>query len=72
MQGWSEARVLAYLQKDCNPNAYFYRFNERGEAQGTGEWTDAEKGVVRCCCFVFCRPASVHGCVPQQCCSLKL
>lgn len=36
--GWSEARINAYKNKDKNPNAYYYRFNDPNEAQRTGEW----------------------------------
>lgn len=43
-QGLSEARIKAYLKKDENPNAYYYRFNDIGEQQATGNWTDDERG----------------------------
>ena len=45
LQGWSEARIKAYLKKDENPNAYYYRFNDIGEAQSTGNWSEDERGV---------------------------
>ena len=41
--GWSEARVKAYMNKDNNPNAYYYRFNDVGEVQGKGKFKPAEK-----------------------------
>lgn len=41
--GWSEARVKAYMNKDNNPNAYHYRFNDVGEIQGKGKFTKEEK-----------------------------
>jgi len=41
-EGWSEARVKAYKLKDKNPNAYYYRFNDPGEAQKNGKWTREE------------------------------
>ena len=41
--GWSEARVKAYMNKDNNPNAYFYRFNKIGEEQGKGSFSKDEK-----------------------------
>ena len=41
--GWSDARVKAYMHKEVNPNAYFYRFLEKGEKQATGSWTAEEK-----------------------------
>lgn len=47
-QGWSEARIKAYLKKDENPNAYYYRFNDIDEPQATGNWNDEEKGAVDC------------------------
>ena len=30
-EGWSAARVKAWKNKEVNPNAYYYRFNEPGE-----------------------------------------
>ena len=42
MEGWSEARKRAYQLKDHNPNAYYYRFNDPGEAQGNGAWKKDE------------------------------
>ena len=46
LQGWSEARIKAYLKKDENPNAYYYRFNDIDEPQATGNWDDDEKGAL--------------------------
>lgn len=43
--GWSTARIKAYKNKDKNPNAYYYRFNEPNETQRTGEWSIDEKIV---------------------------
>jgi hypothetical protein len=40
--GWSEARVKAFLNRKNNPNAYYYRFNDLGEAQSTGNWSKEE------------------------------
>lgn len=37
--GWSEARITAWKLRETEPNAYYYRFNEPGEAQKTGAWT---------------------------------
>jgi len=39
MEGWSEARKLAWSRRETNPNAYYYRFNDPGEEQATGKWT---------------------------------
>ena len=33
----------AYMNKDNNPNAYHYRFNDVGEIQGKGKFTKEEK-----------------------------
>jgi hypothetical protein len=41
-EGWSEARVKAYKMRDKNPNAYYYRFNDPGEAQKNGKWTKVD------------------------------
>jgi len=41
-EGWSPARIKAYQQKDTNPNAYYYRFNDPGEEQRNGPWTKEE------------------------------
>ena len=35
--------LLAYMNKDNNPNAYHYRFNDVGEIQGKGKFTKEEK-----------------------------
>jgi len=42
MEGWSEARKKAFKNVKKNPNAYYYRFNEPGEKQGNGAWSDEE------------------------------
>ena len=39
----SEARKRAYQLKDHNPNTYYYRFNDPGEAQGK----DMEKDEIK-------------------------
>lgn len=33
----------AWSLREQNPNAYYYRFNEPGEKQRNGKWTEAEK-----------------------------
>lgn len=43
--GWSSARITAYKNKDKNPNAYYYRFNDANEAQRTGEWDYNETAI---------------------------
>eukprot|EP01122_Echinamoeba_exundans_P010684 TRINITY_DN4054_c0_g1_i2.p1 TRINITY_DN4054_c0_g1~~TRINITY_DN4054_c0_g1_i2.p1 ORF type:complete len:711 (-),score=177.41 TRINITY_DN4054_c0_g1_i2:1487-3619(-) len=43
MEGWSQARVRAWKLRDSNPNAYYYRFNDPGEEQRNGKWTEDEK-----------------------------
>ena len=40
--GWSTARVKAFMHRKENPNAYYYRFNDLGEKQATGAWTEKE------------------------------
>jgi len=35
-EGWSAARVQAWKNKEVNPNAYYYRFNDPGESQKNG------------------------------------
>eukprot|EP00948_MAST-09A_sp_MAST-9A-sp1_P004079 g4079.t1 len=40
--GWSEARTKAWLNRERNENAYYYRFNEPGEVQRTGGWSKEE------------------------------
>jgi hypothetical protein len=42
-EGWSGARMRAWKLRDENPNAYYYRFNDPGETQRNGKWTEAEK-----------------------------
>jgi hypothetical protein len=43
MEGWSEARKRVYAKREENPNAYYYRFNDPGEPQKNGRWTDGEE-----------------------------
>jgi len=43
MEGWSSARIRAWSLREQNPNAYYYRFNEPGEKQRNGKWSEAEK-----------------------------
>ena len=40
--GWSKARCKAFMHRKQNPNAYYYRFNDLGETQATGAWSEAE------------------------------
>jgi len=42
-EGWSKARIEAYEKIKTNPNAYYYRFNEPGEKQKNGKWSQKEK-----------------------------
>ena len=37
--GWSKARIDAFMNKDTKPNAYYYRFLDRGEIQSNGGFT---------------------------------
>ena len=39
MLGWSDARVKAWNGRVKNENAYYYRFNAPGEAQGNKGWS---------------------------------
>ena len=41
-EGWSEARIKAWKNREKNENQYYYRFNAPGEAQSNGKWSDAE------------------------------
>jgi len=43
MIGWSEARIRAWKMRDTQPNAYYYRFNDPGQQQRNGKWTDDER-----------------------------
>ena len=42
-EGWSEARRKAFANRETNPNAYYYRFNDPGQQQAKGAWSDEEK-----------------------------
>ncbi|KAF0974775.1 hypothetical protein FDP41_006249 [Naegleria fowleri] len=42
-EGWSKARIEAYAKIKTNPNVYYYRFNEPGESQRNGKWSEQEK-----------------------------
>ena len=39
MEGWSEARKIAWAKRDTAPNTYYFRFNAPGEKQKTGPWS---------------------------------
>lgn len=41
-EGWSEARIKAWKNREKNENQYYYRFNAPGEPQANGKWTDEE------------------------------
>ena len=41
-EGWSDARVKAWKNREKNENQYYYRFNAPGEKQANGSWTDEE------------------------------
>lgn len=43
--GWSEARIRAFKTRESNPNSYYYRFNDPGETQGKGKWSDEERDL---------------------------
>ena len=43
--GWSEARIKAFKNREKNPNQYYYRFNDPGEPQATGKWSEKDKAL---------------------------
>lgn len=43
--GWSDARIKAFKNREKNPNQYYYRFNDPGEPQATGKWSDKDKAL---------------------------
>ncbi|CAO3625612.1 unnamed protein product [Cunninghamella blakesleeana] len=51
----TNAREIAHKMFKKNPNMYFYRHNEPGLEQWTGDWTDEEKEI-------FLKVAKEHGC----------
>jgi hypothetical protein len=44
-EGWSLARINAFTRREENPNAYYYRFNDPGEAQRNGKWSKEEEDL---------------------------
>ncbi|KAI9022932.1 hypothetical protein CLU79DRAFT_749560 [Phycomyces nitens] len=50
-----DAKAVAQLMFKKNPNMYFYRHNEPGVGQWTGDWTVEEKEM-------FLKVAREHGC----------
>ncbi|KAF9122036.1 hypothetical protein BGW39_010071 [Mortierella sp. 14UC] len=50
-----EAKMIAKGLFKKNPNAFFYRHNEPGQEQWTGDWTTEEQEI-------FLRVAAEHGC----------
>ncbi|SAM00182.1 hypothetical protein [Absidia glauca] len=53
--GRNSARAIAQMMFKKNPNMYFYRHNEPGVEQWTGDWTEEEKDL-------FMKVAQEHGC----------
>ncbi|KAF7727790.1 hypothetical protein EC973_007021 [Apophysomyces ossiformis] len=53
--GRSSAKVISQAMFKKNPNMYFYRHNEPGVEQWTGDWTEEEKEI-------FLKVAREHGC----------
>ncbi|CAO3618006.1 unnamed protein product [Cunninghamella echinulata] len=49
------AKAVAQMMFKKNPNSYFYRHNEPGIEQWTGDWTDEEKEI-------FLKVAKENGC----------
>lgn len=49
------AKAVAQMMFKKNPNMYFYRHNEPGVEQWTGDWTEEEKQK-------FLEVAREHGC----------
>jgi len=41
-EGWSEARIKAWKNREKNENQYYYRFNHPGEKQANGKWSPEE------------------------------
>ncbi|GJJ77263.1 hypothetical protein EMPS_09622 [Entomortierella parvispora] len=50
-----DAKMVAKAMFKKNPNAFFYRHNEPGQEQWTGDWTEPEKEL-------FLKVAREHGC----------
>ncbi|KAF8924298.1 hypothetical protein BGZ52_008412 [Haplosporangium bisporale] len=50
-----DARMVSKAMFKKNPNAYFYRHNEPGQEQWTGDWTSDEREI-------FLQVAREHGC----------
>ncbi|KAI9287440.1 hypothetical protein BC943DRAFT_319793 [Umbelopsis sp. AD052] len=51
----TSAKAVAHMMWKKNPNMYFYRHNEPGIEQWTGDWTEDEKSI-------FLNLAKEHGC----------
>ncbi|KAF9187658.1 hypothetical protein BGZ50_001806 [Haplosporangium sp. Z 11] len=50
-----DAKMVAKALFKKNPNAFFYRHNEPGQEQWTGDWTEPEREL-------FLKVAKEHGC----------
>lgn len=48
---WCDAKVMAWLEREVNPNAFFYRFLPEGEAPRTGPWSEEELATLRRVCL---------------------
>ncbi|KAG0168280.1 hypothetical protein DFQ29_010215 [Apophysomyces sp. BC1021] len=56
----TSAKAISQMMFKKNPNMYFYRHNEPGVEQWTGDWTPEEKEV-------FLKVAREHGCGDKVC-----
>ncbi|KAG9323775.1 hypothetical protein KVV02_007770 [Mortierella alpina] len=50
-----DAKMVAKAMFKKNPNSFFYRHNEPGQEQWTGDWTEPERDL-------FLQVARTHGC----------
>jgi len=62
-EGWCDAKIIAWLDRSVNPNAYYYRFLPEGEAPKTGPWTAEETATLKAVCLE--KKVNVQGSRPE-------
>lgn len=50
-EGWCDAKIIGWLDREHNPNAFYYRFLGEGVLPKTGGWTPEEVATLKKVCL---------------------
>eukprot|EP00667_Euglena_gracilis_P024802 EG_transcript_28717 len=62
-EGWCDAKIRAWLERDTRPNAYYYRFLDEDEEPKSGPWSEEELAKLKAVCLE--RGVNVAGSQPE-------